>query len=222
MPVVRIPRNLEPRLAIGYMTLVPTALLSKLMLCPMSDLGFHEVATLLESLAKTYCETTPLERNPAKDLASELRGHLPIIFGGGLLSGATKKWKNDIHENAKSWASFELLPEHGHNGIAAYGLPECLLDDARVIFLDSTFLSAEIRMGYEIVTELLDRSGIKFSIVEAPGIDRLSHILGTVYLGSWVSYYLAVLYGIDPSPVPSIDFLKQRQAKSKQIGKNPS
>ena len=217
VPVVRIPRNLEPRSAIGYMTLVPLALLSKLGLCPTYNLDLLEVAGLLESLAKTYCETTPLDRNPAKALASELRGHLPIIVGGGLLSGAVKKWKNDIQENAKTWAGFELLPEHGHNGIVAYGLPECLLNNARVMFLDSTFLSPQIRIGYEAVSELLDRSGIKFSIVEAPGKDRLSHIIGTVYLGSWVSYYLAVSYGIDPSPAPSIDFLKQRQSNSNSI-----
>jgi hypothetical protein len=31
-----------------------------------------------------------------------------------------------------------------------------------------------------------------------------------VYLGQWTSYYLALLAGVDPWPVPTLDALKAR------------
>jgi glucose/mannose-6-phosphate isomerase len=35
-------------------------------------------------------------------------------------------------------------------------------------------------------------------------------MMSLVFLGDWVSYYLAILYEIDPTPVKAIDYLKKR------------
>jgi len=60
---------------------------------------------------------------------------------------------------------------------------------------------------------MLERAGINYWTVQAEGSDPLSHTMSTVYIGSWVSYYLAIIMGIDPSPTPVIDYWKQRQKK---------
>jgi glucose/mannose-6-phosphate isomerase len=35
-------------------------------------------------------------------------------------------------------------------------------------------------------------------------------MVSLVSFGDWVSYYLAILYGVDPSPVKVISYLKER------------
>jgi glucose/mannose-6-phosphate isomerase len=35
-----------------------------------------------------------------------------------------------------------------------------------------------------------------------------------IYLGDWVSLYLAVLHGVDPTPVAAIDLLKKELASA--------
>jgi glucose/mannose-6-phosphate isomerase len=65
-------------------------------------------------------------------------------------------------------------------------------------------------LRYQVTQELLEREGIPFQRVEGRGTSPLSQILSTIILGDYTSYYLAVLQGIDPSPVPPIDFIKNR------------
>ncbi|MFH1141760.1 MAG: SIS domain-containing protein, partial [Chloroflexota bacterium] len=64
----------------------------------------------------------------------------------------------------------------------------------------------------QVTQELLAQSGIPYRQVEGLGDSPLAHLLSTVLLGDYTSYYLAMLNGVDPAPMSVIDRLKQRLA----------
>jgi glucose/mannose-6-phosphate isomerase len=62
---------------------------------------------------------------------------------------------------------------------------------------------------YEATVKLLDKAGISFEFLEAVGEAPLAQAMGLILLGDYVSFYLAMLNGVDPTPVDSIDFVKR-------------
>ena len=216
VPVIRISHQGEPRTAVGWSLAAPIAVLESLKLFPPMGDEIEAAARLADEQAERYGESTPEAHNPAKALARRLHGRLPVIYGAGLLGAVARRWKTDINENAKSWAVVESLPELGHNAVTAYDLPDFARQSATVLFLRSSFQDPRTGMRFQAVGELLDEAGILHASVEAQGSTPLSHILDAVCLGGWVSYYLGLLYGVDPSATPGIDYVKRRLAAGKE------
>ena len=46
--------------------------------------------------------------------------------------------------------------------------------------------------------------------ISSEGHTKLERILDLVYLGDWVSFFLAVLYKVDPTPIEKINILKTK------------
>ena len=109
-----------------------------------------------------------------------------------------------------SFAFAETLPELDHNTVNGYDLPSFLPAASLVIFLRSGLLPLRTLRRYEVTAEMLEQSGVEYAVVEADGEGVLGQIMATAYLGSWTSYYLGLLHGVDPSPVPGNEYLKER------------
>lgn len=213
LPTIDITYKGEPRTSLGYSFLAPLALLADLGFLHCTEAEVEQAVCLLEGLASRYGEVVPEETNEAKALARKLWGKVPIVYSAGLLTGVARRWKTDFNENAKTWAFAEALPELDHNAVNAYARPVVARESAFVLLLRSSFLSPRLLLRYEATAAILKREGVAHEAVDAPGDGPLAHILGMVYLGSWASYYLALLCGVDPSPVPAIAYLKERLAQ---------
>ncbi|MBI4232847.1 MAG: bifunctional phosphoglucose/phosphomannose isomerase [Chloroflexi bacterium] len=209
VPVLTVPYRGEPRTALGYSFLAPLGILRHLGLVPDQDTAVQEACRLLERLAVELGEQVPEATNPAKALARRLWGRLPVVYGSGFLAGVALRWKTELNENAKTWAVAEVLPEVNHNASTAYGLPAAVRQHALVVLLRSGLLPKETLLRYRLTAELLAEARVASTVVESQGDSALAHILSAAYLGSWASYYLAVLYRVDPSPVPGIVRLKE-------------
>lgn len=212
IPVFIIGYKGEPRTALGYSFIVPVVLLMNLGLIPDKTRDFQESMAVLDKLLPEVGEVYPSPKNPAKSLARDLLGRLPVIYGAGIFSGVARRWKTQLNENAKVWATFDLLPEADHNSVEGYSMPADAREQAHVVLLKPDFLHPRTELRYQITKELLDRASIPHSTIEGRGESALSQILSAVVLGDYVSYYLAILQGLDPSPVPTIDYVKQRLA----------
>ncbi len=149
----------------------------------------------------------------AKQLAARLHGRLPVIYGAGALAEVARRWKTQFNENSKAWAFHEVFPELNHNAVVGYQFPKELLSKIRVILLRSSFLHERIQLRYRITGELLDQVKVSHEFVDGVGKSPLSQVLSLVLFGDYVSYYLAILYRVDPSPVKVIDYLKDQLAK---------
>ncbi|MQF70332.1 bifunctional phosphoglucose/phosphomannose isomerase [SAR202 cluster bacterium AD-804-J14_MRT_500m] len=201
----------EPRSALGYSLIGPLGIMVRLGL--ISDKK-PDLDDALESLtcqiSQSIGHDVPAESNPAKALALSLENKLPVIYGGGFFEGVARRWKTQFNENSKVWAQWEILPEAHHNAVSGLKLPKALRDLATVILLRPEPIHPSIAWRYEITEELLESVDISFCDVAGAGNNPLSQILSTVLLGDYTSYYLALLQGIDPSPVSAIESIKQR------------
>jgi glucose/mannose-6-phosphate isomerase len=210
VPVFKIEHVSPPRAALGF-SLMPLIAICR-------NLGFlnnvkFEINTVIETLKKLleeWQESRPMDSNLAKQIANKVYGKMVVIYGAGLTSEVARRWKTQINENSKTWAFFEILPELDHNSVVGYRFPIELAKQAEVIFLRSYSLNQRILVRYQVTIELLQQSGVNYQIVDSAGDDDLSRMMSLVYLGDWVSYYLAILNQVDPTPVKTIDYLKER------------
>ena len=213
VPVFTVTYRGEPRSALGYSFGVPLAFLCNLGL--LADKGDELVRAVqtLRDLAVALAPGVPKAQNPAKTVAASLHDRLPVVYGAGFLAAATRRWKTQLNENSKVWAFSEELPELGHNAVEGYALPRQVKEQAFVVLLHSYLLHQRISLRYQVIEEMLAQNGTLYNQLEGTGDTPLAHLLSTVMLGDYVSYYLAMLNQVDPAPMPAIDHLKERLAE---------
>jgi glucose/mannose-6-phosphate isomerase len=121
-----------------------------------------------------------------------------------------RRWRTQISEVAKAVAQFEELPEADHNLVAGVVHPEALFGQTMVVFLHGAGLHPRNRLRLETTREILMVEGFNTDIVKARGATPLSQQWTCLHFGDYSAYYLAMGYGIDPTPVAAIEGLKGR------------
>ncbi len=212
IPVFNIDYQSSPRAALPFGFFFLLGLLQNIKVIKDRSSEVTEAINDLHAQASRINEKVPFKSNAAKGLARQLNGRLPIIYGAGITGAVAQRWKTQINENSKTMAFYEIFSELNHNSIMGYQLPEWI-KLCTVVMLDSDLLHQRIRLRYEITQTLLKQAGIPFQVIKAEGTSQLSHILNLVFLGDYVSYYLAMLNGIDPTHIKSINFLKNTLAE---------
>ncbi|MEA3254169.1 MAG: bifunctional phosphoglucose/phosphomannose isomerase, partial [Chloroflexota bacterium] len=208
IPVFTIDYQAPPRAAFPHSFIPLLGIFQKLGLLTEKSADLEEAIQILNKLSAKLTETIPLASNPAKQLATRLYGRVSVIYGAEILSEVARRWKTQINENGKSWAFFELFPEVNHNAAVGYEFPSQVKEKMFVILLRSTMFHPRILLRYEATAKLLDKIGIQHSFVEATGKSALAQMMSLILFGDYVSFYLAILNGADPTPVVSIDFVK--------------
>ncbi len=213
VPVFSFTYQAQPRAALGFSLLPILGFLQKLGLISDKSADVAGTVQVLQEMSQNMNEAVITSRNPAKQLAQRLYGHLPVIYGADAVAEVAHRWKTQFNENSKAWAFYEVFPELNHNAVVGYQFPQELLGRIRVIMLRSSFIHPRVQLRYRITGELLDRVKVGYEFVDGVGKSALSQMLSLVLFGDYVSCYLAILYRIDPSPVKAVDYLKAQLAK---------
>ncbi len=210
VPVLHVPFAGEPRAALGYSFAAPMAILCGLGLLKDRSADMEEAGLVLRELRTSLTSNVPTSQNPAKQLALDLFNRLVVVYGAGFLSGVARRWKVLLNENSKAWAFAEELPEVNHNSIVSFVNTGLDSNGIAVVLLCSNLLHPRVSSHYRLTRELLDHHSLPNYQVEAIGKSPLTQTLSATFIGDFVSYYLAILYGIDPSATPLLDQVKQR------------
>ena len=213
IPLFSFDYEAQPRAALPFSFLPILGFLQKLGFIGDRSTEVAEMVLVLSQLAQKINEMAPLGRNQAKQLAQALHGRLTVVYGGGMLSEVAHRWKTQINENAKAWAFYEAFPELNHNAVVGYQFPPELATRLMVVLLRSPRLPERLLLRYRITSQLLKQVNIPHQFVDGYGITPLTQMMSLVLFGDYVSYYLAILNQIDPSPVEAIDFLKGELGK---------
>jgi glucose/mannose-6-phosphate isomerase len=200
-----------------------------LLVCPPEEL--ETAAVLLERLAGRYGPAAETSLNPAKALALELSGTLPVVWGTSPLAAVSAyRFACQLNENAKLPGVWGELPEAGHNQIVAFDgsfarrpdgdLFRDRLDDPadertrmHVLLLRDADEHPRVQRRVEVVGELAADRGLALTQVVAEGGTAFARLASLIAFGDWVSVYLALLEGVDPTPVGPIMTLKERLAR---------
>jgi glucose/mannose-6-phosphate isomerase len=213
VPVFKIEYKAQPRAALGFSFIPFLGVLHKLGFIKDKSADVAETVRVLESISSRMDEKSPFKNNLAKQLAQRLHGCLPVIYGAGITAEAAHRWKTQINENGKAWAFYEVFPELNHNATVGFPFPPEVVRKIRVILLRSPLFNERVKLRYDVTCELLQRAGVAYEFVDGEGKSALSQMASLVSIGDFTSYYLAILYGVDPSPVEVINYLKDRLAK---------
>ena len=213
VPTLRITVQGEPRSAVGYNLMLLLGLFGRLHSSSFTGEDVQASVTKMQRQVDTVGADVPTEKNPAKQLAQAMYGKLPVIYGGGFFQGMARRWKSQLNENAKVWAFFESVPELLHNAVEPY--PDSRLpgndgvgQELMALVLQPAIGSGPLACSYRVVIEMLKRHEVPHRIITGSSGDPLAQVLSMLALGDYVSYYLALLRGIDPSPTPSIEEAK--------------
>jgi glucose/mannose-6-phosphate isomerase len=214
IPAFVIDYQAPPRAAFPHSFIPLVGIFQRLGLTGDKSADLQEAVDILKKLSGDLIETTPLDSNPAKQVAAKLRGRIAVIYGAEMLSEVARRWKGEFNENSKAWAFFESFPELNHNAVVGYEFPVEVKDMIFVLMLRSSSLYPRNLLRYEVTSKLLTKAGIAYEFVEARGKSALAQVLSLVLLGDYASFYLSMLNEVDPTSTNAIDFVKQHLAQS--------
>jgi glucose/mannose-6-phosphate isomerase len=211
VPVIPLPGGFMPRAAVAYSLVVA---LEVAWLCGAGERLHSEIdvaAAHVEQIVELWGPDAPGDCL-AKELARGLHGTIPQIAGSELTSPIAYRWKTQINENAKMPCFSAELPELDHNEIEGWG-GASHFGRFSAVFLDDSDLHPRIRQRIELTRGLIEAEAAGTYRVESIGQNRTERLISLVLLGDLVSLYLAVLRGIDPTPVVVLDRLKSALAR---------
>lgn len=218
IPAFVVDYRAPPRAAFPYNFVPLIGILQKLGFIADKSADVDETVSVLEHLSDDLIETKPCASNPAKQLASMLSGRVAVVYGAEILTEVAQRWKTQFNENSKSWSFFEGFPELNHNAVLGYDFPAGAKNRLCVLLLRSALFGPRTLLRYRATTELLSGAGISHQSAEARGKSTLAQIMSLVLLGDYVSFYLAMLNGIDPTSIDAIDFVKRYLSRSDTSG----
>lgn len=166
-----------------------------------------EAVNEMKRVQQRYLPEVPAAKNPAKRYAGQLVERYTVLFGVGYLAAVAKRWKNQINLNAKAPASVEVLPD------SSYNTYQGVYNTTKVFAMNMClFLREEPNEGRNSIHEELNRmgmltEGVNVDFVNGFGEGRLAKMWTLILMGDYVSYYLAMIYEVDPMETPSIDEL---------------
>jgi glucose/mannose-6-phosphate isomerase len=206
VPVIGLPSGLQPRAAVAYMLVSALEVAALVGIAPGLRTEIDAASAHLEELAKQWGPAAPADSH-AKQVAERIFDSCACVYGAGPTTAAAYRWKTQINENAKLPAFAAELPEADHNEIVGWdGAPT--LGSFLAVFLEDTDQHPRTRRRIQLTLELIASRGAETLTIESTGDSPLARLLSLVLLGDLVSIYLAVLRGIDPTPVKVIDQLK--------------
>ena len=206
MPVIPVAGGFQPRAAVAYMAV---AALEVAGLCGVGPRMASEIDVAADHLEQLVVEWGPdaPEDSRAKTLARALHGTIPVIAGAGLTVPIAYRWKTQFNENAQTPAFASELPELDHNEIVGWdGAAE--LGRFSAVFLDDADTHPRIRDRVDITDELIAPGCTGTHRVVTRGENGFERVISLVLLGDLVSLYVAILRGVDPTPVAVIERLK--------------
>ena len=211
-PVVTFSYKAQPRAALGYSLGLVLGCLVKMGF--VRDLG-ADIDAALSDLAKIEERVHEGARtNDAKRLAAELYGRVIFAYGAGVMGVMARRVKGQWNENSKNWSAFDVMSELNHNAVVGFPHPPVARDALTVLLLRSDRDNPRHKIRFDVTAELLDRAGVPHRTLRFGGQNMLSEVLQMVMFTDYVTFYLALLNGADPSEVKSIDLLKERLAKA--------
>lgn len=215
-PVIKIPPGLPPRCALGYSFFPLLITMAKIGIIQDKVKEIDEVIGLFRTMKGSMTgQAVSAKENIAKTIALAIHNKFPIIYGGqDHIDSVVTRWRGQIAENAKTLSSGYVFPEMNHNEIVGWDNPARLIKDFTVIILRDIDDKERISRRMDITKQIIEKQKVKVIEVKSIGTDLLPRIFSLIYIGDFVSFYLAILNRVDPTPVDRITYFKEELAKS--------
>jgi len=237
-PFIPIPRRAPARASI-WSLIVPVLFAARaLNLVKLAEADLAETATRLDADAERCRPSAESFVNPAKSLALDLAGSVPVVWGSSPLAAvAARRFADTLAANARYPVVAGALGEAGRGSVGLIdGVYGGLAEAARDIFADpeewadnsATRLRVVLlRDGGltendgsdpepmeleerrgEALQEIAERRAVRVSVLTAEGASPLERLASLIAVPDFASIYLAMAHGLDPMAVPAVSEMK--------------
>ena len=203
----------QPRMGLGYSVLSQVLILTKLGFLNFTQDDLEKILKVIDQVNSDSKIEIQETANSAKKLARKFLSKIPLLFASEHLVGNIHTFANQLNENAKVISAYFSLPEANHHLIEGLSSTDGIRKEVIFFFLKSNLYSPRVLKRYDITRNLVEKSGYQVVVYEPLSGSGLEQVFEFLTFGSWVSFYLAILYGRDPSPIPNVDSLKAEMAK---------
>jgi len=198
----------QPRAAVGYSFGLLLAALVRLDLLPDASADLESAVRAMQAQQESLRASVPAVKNQSKRIAGQLVGRWAVVIGSGVLAPVARRWKGQINELAKAVAQFDVLPEADHNSLAGVLNPEATLSQSMILFLRGSFEHPRNQLRSDLTRQTMMIEGLNTDFIDARGDTPLAQQWTCLHYGDYVAYYLAMAYGVDPTPVEAIQGFK--------------
>ena len=215
VPHIKIPSGFPPRAATGYILFSALYALKKIGVLNIDiESEIEETITIADEFRNHNKKEVPEPENISKQMAKKILNTIPQVYGFGIYSPIAKRWCTQFNENSKLICRYDEVPECNHNDIIGWSMnPEISKKFTCILFRDDENESIYISKRLNFMKKLFDEVAGNVIEIKALGKKRLAKMIYTMYIGDFVSCYLAILRKIDPTPVDAITELKNELAK---------
>jgi len=196
--VIKIPSGLQPRAALGYSFFPALGVLHNSDITRVKNEDLNEMLDILKQTNKF--------NDRGEELSKKLKEKIPIIYASEAIGPIAFRWKTQINENAKMPAFYNVFSEMNHNEIASY---KSMDRKFAAIIIRDKYDNDRIKRRMDICKEIMEEH-VDVEEVETQGESLLARMFSVIYLGDFVSYYLALWNRVDPSPVEIIEDMKKK------------
>ncbi|MCL5611386.1 MAG: bifunctional phosphoglucose/phosphomannose isomerase [Chloroflexi bacterium] len=200
----------QPRAALGFSFGLILALFTRLNLIPDPSKDVDEAVSAMKKSQEKIRAEIPAALNPAKRYAGQLMGRWVTFFAAGILAPVARRFKYQINEISKAGANFEVLPEVDHNTLAGTIHPEeVLMPHTMNLFLRAPSDHRQNRKRLDLTKQAFMLEGLNTDFLDARGESALAQMWMMILFGDYMAYYLAMAYGVNPTPVDAIENFKK-------------
>jgi glucose/mannose-6-phosphate isomerase len=208
-PLLMIPSGIQPRMSSFYFLAAFIQILEPLDLVGKGKLAeLREAGEWLKGQTAPWRADMPTKDNPAKQLALELIGKSVVVYSGPKLFPAANKWKICMNENAKNVAWVNQYPEFNHNEFVGWSSHPVQKPYA-VVEIRSNLENERVQKRFVVTERLLSGLRPAPQVVEPQGETLLQQLLWASNFGDFTSLYVALLNGLNPTPVDLVEKLKE-------------
>ena len=210
IPYIKVPSEIQPRAAIPYLFIAILIILQKMDIISDFSEDFNEVITILKTLREELSIKNPIPTNISKKIAIGIRESFSIIYSPLSYGSLARRMKCQINENSKNPATWNEFPELNHNEIVGWEVSSKITQICCIILLRTQDEDEAIKNRIEITKEIILDKVKEIFEIWSRGKSKLAKMFSLLYTGDFVSYYLAILNGVNPSPVKGISELKKK------------
>ncbi len=199
---ITVPTGLQPRNAIAYLFFPMIGVLYNSGLIKVQN---ADIAEMLKILA----EPASFEEK-AKEHAKKIRDRTPIIYSSSRMEVCAYRFKCELNENAKHPSYYHVFPELCHNELVGH---QGMERSKFIVFI------LKSKLDHERITKRMDicrkifEDRLDVEELQAQGNSLIAQLFSLIYLGDWISYHLAIMKSVDPTPVYIIEHLKKELLK---------
>jgi glucose/mannose-6-phosphate isomerase len=203
VPCVKMPGGVQPRMMTALNFSAVFQVLANSGMIEDKKAEFKETASKMKEKSEEF-------ESLGKKIVEEVAGKTPVVYGSTKFKSLAMIWKIMFNENAKTPAFWNFFPELNHNEMVGFTKQQGKFH--LVILRDASDDPRNLKR-VETTAEILKNYNIGSIIVDMPEDGLLFQIFATLQIGCWASYYLALKYEIDPTPVDMVEELKVQLTK---------